>query len=50
MREVAKRALLEARRNGVDAEELVAAIQKLADEETRSDLRHARTTNRKGDE
>jgi|SRR6185436_10961479 len=29
-REVAKRALLEARRNGLDAEELVTAIQKLA--------------------
>jgi GntR family transcriptional regulator len=32
-REVAKRALLEARRNGLDAEELVAMIQKLAAEE-----------------
>ena len=34
-REVAKRALLEARRNGLDAEELVAAIEKLAAEEER---------------
>jgi len=34
-REVAKRALLEARRNGLDAEELVMAIQKLAAEEER---------------
>lgn len=34
-REVAKRALLEARRNGLDAEELVTAIQKLAAEEER---------------
>ena len=32
-REVAKRALLDARRNGLDAEELVTAIQKLAAEE-----------------
>jgi GntR family transcriptional regulator len=32
-REVAKRALLEARRNGLDAEELVTMIQKLAAEE-----------------
>jgi len=32
-REVAKRALLEARRNGLDTEELVMAIQKLAAEE-----------------
>ncbi|HKR66058.1 MAG TPA: GntR family transcriptional regulator [Thermoanaerobaculia bacterium] len=32
-RAVAKRALLDARRNGLDAEELVTAIQKLADEE-----------------
>jgi GntR family transcriptional regulator len=32
-REVAKRALLDARRNGLDAEELVMAIQKLAAEE-----------------
>jgi GntR family transcriptional regulator len=34
-REVAKKALLEARRNGLDAEELVTAIQKLAAEEER---------------
>ncbi len=34
-REVAKRALLEARRNGLDTEELVMAIQKLAAEEER---------------
>ena len=33
VREVAKRALLEARRNGLGAEELVAMIQKLAAEE-----------------
>jgi GntR family transcriptional regulator len=33
VREVAKRALLEARRNGLDAEELVTMIQKLAAEE-----------------
>lgn len=32
-REVAKRALLEARRNGLNTEELVMAIQKLAAEE-----------------
>ena len=32
-REVAKRALLEARRNGLDAEELVTMIKKLAAEE-----------------
>src|ERR1041384_6962088 len=32
-REVARRALLEARRNGLDAGELVAMIQKLAAEE-----------------
>lgn len=32
-REVAKRALLEARRNGLDVEELVTMIQKLAAEE-----------------
>jgi GntR family transcriptional regulator len=41
-RDVAKRALLEARRNGLDAEELVIAIQKLADEEERAEARHAR--------
>lgn len=34
-REVAKRALLDARRNGLDGEELVMAIQKLAAEEAR---------------
>lgn len=33
VRDVAKRALLEARRNGLGAEELVAMIQKLAAEE-----------------
>ena len=36
-RDVAKRALLEARRNGLDAEELVAMIQKLAAEEGESE-------------
>jgi GntR family transcriptional regulator len=35
-RDVAKRALLEARRNGLDAEELVMAIQKLAAAEERT--------------
>ena len=35
-REVAKRALLEARRNGLGVEELVMAIQKLAAEEERA--------------
>lgn len=34
-REVAKRALLDARRNGLDVEELVTAIQKFAKEEER---------------
>ena len=34
-RDVAKRALLEARRNGLDVEELVSAIEKLAAEEGR---------------
>jgi len=48
-REVAKRALLEARRNGLDAEELVMAIQKLAAEEERAEARLARTV-RKGDD
>lgn len=38
-REVAKRALLEARRNGLDTEELVMAIQKLAAEEERAEAR-----------
>jgi GntR family transcriptional regulator len=41
-REVAKRALLEARRNGLDAEELVMAIQKLAAEEELAEARLAR--------
>ena len=43
-RDVAKRALLEARRNGLDAEELVTAIQKLAAEEARAEGRLAPTT------
>ncbi len=34
VRKVAKRALLDARRNGLDAEELVTMIQKLAAEES----------------
>ncbi|HET7434117.1 MAG TPA: GntR family transcriptional regulator [Thermoanaerobaculia bacterium] len=46
-REMAKRALLEARRNGIDAEELVMAIQKLAAEEERADARASRA---KGDD
>jgi GntR family transcriptional regulator len=33
VRDVAKRALLDARRNGLDADELVAAIEKLAAQE-----------------
>ena len=36
-REAAKRALLDARRNGLSAEELVTAIQKLAAEEGETD-------------
>jgi GntR family transcriptional regulator len=48
-REVAKRALLDARRNGLDAEDLVSAIQKLATEEERAEARHARAL-RKGED
>jgi len=48
-REVAKRALLDARRNGLDAEELVTAIEKLASEEERADARAARA-DAKGDD
>ena len=48
-REVAKRALLEARRNGLEAEELVMAIQKLAAEEERAEARLARAAG-KGDD
>ena len=47
-REMAKRALLEARRNGIDAEELVMAIQKLAADEERAEARSARPA--KGDD
>lgn len=43
-RELAKRALIEARRHGLDAGELVAAVQKLAAEEERAEARHARAT------
>jgi GntR family transcriptional regulator len=49
-REVAKRALLEARRNGLDAEELVAAIEKLAAEEERTSGRPARTARKEDEE
>lgn len=38
-RDVARRALLEARRNGLDAGELVMAIQKLAADEERAEAR-----------
>lgn len=37
VRDVAKRALLEARRNGLGAEELIAMIEKLASEEGEND-------------
>jgi GntR family transcriptional regulator len=49
-RDVAKRALLDARRNGLDAEELVVAIQKLAAEEERADARAARMPHKGDDE
>lgn len=49
-REVARRALLEARRNGLDADELVTAIQKLAAEEERVEARTARATGKDEDE
>ena len=42
-REVAKRALLDARRNGLDGEELVTAIQKLMTEEARAEGRSPRS-------
>ena len=48
-REVAKRALLEARRSGLDAEELVMAIQKLAAEEERAEARLARAAGKGND-
>ena len=48
-REVAKRALLEARRNGLDAEELVMAIQKQVAEEQRAEGR-SRGAGVKGDD
>jgi GntR family transcriptional regulator len=49
-REVAKRALLEARRNGLDAEELVMAIQKLVAEEERAEARLGRPAGKGDDE
>jgi GntR family transcriptional regulator len=49
-RDVARRALLEARRNGLDAEELVTAIQKLAAEEERAEARLARAAGKGDDE
>lgn len=49
-REVAKRALLDARRNGIDAEDLAAAIEKLAAEESRAEARAARAARKDGDE
>ena len=48
-RDVAKRALLEARRNGLGSEELVMAIQKLAAEEERAEGRLARAAGRGDD-
>jgi GntR family transcriptional regulator len=48
-REVAKRTLLEARRNGLDVEELVMAIQKLAAEEERAEARPARAAGKEDD-
>ena len=49
-RDLAKRALLEARRTGLDAEELVMAIQKLVAEEERADAKSARTSDKGDDE
>jgi hypothetical protein len=42
--------LLEARRNGLGAEELVMALQKLAAEEERAEARLARAAGRGDDE
>jgi GntR family transcriptional regulator len=49
-REVAKRALIEARRNGLDFEELIMAIQKLAAEEEEAEARLGRTPEKGDDE